>query len=195
VGSAWKAPEWGIESLTIDYLASVANVTNAVISTTASDWSVTGLRSTNSDAGVVYAKYVLSDTTLRFYRSDQGRDDLDADELVAQVTLAATDDATVFTTDENDSGIVITGKTGAGSGSLLVNGSVGDVDFNVPTATNPASYFTITVTETTVGGEWVRTWREFIGWAPNTGAGLDIVDGQILRGVPGIHQGIYGDRY
>jgi hypothetical protein len=195
MGSAWKAPEWGIESLTIDYLASVSNVTSALLSTTATDWSVTGLRSTNSNAGVLYATYVTSDTTLRFYKTSAGRDALSADELVAQVTIAAASTATTFTTDENDSGIVISGKTGAGSGGVLVNLSDGDVNFNIPTATNPASYFQVTVTETTAGGEWVRAFREFVKWQPNTGAGLDVTDGPILRGVPGIHQGVYGDRY
>lgn len=199
IGSAWKAPEWGIESLTIDYLASVSNVTSALLATTASLWSVTGLRSSNSNGGIVYATYVTADTTLRFYSTSAGRDALTADLLVAQVTLAAASVNTAFTTDENDSGIVISGTTGAGSGGVLVNLSDGDVNFNAPSATSPAGYFTITITETTAGGEWQRGTRDGSvggqGWKASTGAGLDIVDGQILRGIPCVHQGVYGDRY
>lgn len=199
VGSNWKAPEWGIESLTVDYLASVANVTSAVISTTASDWSVTGLRSGNSDNGEVFARYVTSDTTLRFYRSEDGADDADETELVAQVTLATNAVNTVFTTDENDSGIVIVGKTGAGSGGLLVDGATGDVNYNVPQSTAPASYFTITITEPTAGGEWQRNLRDGgiggVSCEPNTGAGDDMVDGQITRCLPMVHAGVRGDRY
>lgn len=196
IGSAWKAPEWGIESLTINYLASVANVTSALLATTASLWSVSGLRTGNSNAGIVYGTYVTADTTLRFYRTSAGRASLDSAELVGQVTLAITAINTAFSTDENDSGIIISGTTGNGDGTNLVNLSDGDVNFNVPVATSPASYATIAITETTAGGEWVRGTRDGSAGAPwkfNHGAGLDVVDGQILRGIPFIHAGVYGD--
>ena len=198
IGANWKAPEWGVESLTIDYLPSISGVTSALLSTTATDWSVTGLTSANSTGGVVYALYESSDTTLRFYSTSAGRTALDADLLVAQVTLATTDDLTTFTTDTNDSGLTIVGETGAGVGNLLIDGSVGDVSFQAPSPSQPSAYFTITVTESTEGGAWVKNLRDGgvggAGWEPNTGAGLDIVDGQIRACLPLIHPGILGDR-
>lgn len=189
IGANWKAPEWGIESLTIDYLPTVTNDGgNTLFTTTATLWSVTGMTDANSDGGRLWATYQTSDSTLRFYRSEAGRDDLDPDELVAIKTSPG--DSSTFTTETNDSGITISGKTGA----TLANDDEGDVDFLAPSPEQPAAYFTITVTESTEGGEWVKQLRDSIGWEPNTGGSPNILDGQIKACLPMIHAGVLGDR-
>jgi hypothetical protein len=192
IGAQYKDPERGIEALTINYLPTIANSTGTAVSTTATDWSVTGMTSDNSDGGKLWGRYESSDTTLRFYRSEQGRDDADTDELVAQKTISAT--ATAFTSEENDSGLTVTGKTGA----ALADNDEFSVDFNPPSPDQPSSYFTITITESTEGGEWVKGFRRgAIGgqpWEPNTGASPNVVDGQIVAGLPLINAAVLGDR-
>lgn len=189
IGALWAAPEWGISSLTIDYLPTVTNDGGTTLfTTTATLWSVTGMTDANSDGGKLWATYQTSDSTLRFYKSEAGRDDLDADELVAQKTSPG--DSTAFTTETNDSGLTVSGTTGA----TLALDDEGDVDFNAPAPEAPSAYFTITVTESTEGGEWVKQFRDGLNWYPNTGAGLDIVDGQIKACLPMIHAGVLGDR-
>jgi len=193
IGADWIAPEWGIQSLRIDYKAAIANVTSALLSTSTGDWSVSGLTSTNSTSGQVFARY--DGSTLKFYATSAGRTAQDADDVVAQVALASSAVTTAFVA-EGDSGLRISGKTGAGSTGALVTGSAGDVSFQAPVA---GAYFTLEVTETTEVSEWVKRLRDGgvggVSWRPNTGAGPNLLDGWIRAGLPLIHLGVDGARY
>lgn len=193
IGADWMAPEWGILGLRIDYLAAVANVTSALLSTTAADWSVTGLTSANSTGGQVFPRY--DGSALKFYRSAAGRTAQDPDEVVAQVAVASSAVNATFTA-EGASGIRISGRTGAGSTGALVTGSAGDVSFQVPAA---GAFFTLAISETVEPSEWVRRLRDGgvggVSWQPNTGSGPNLLDGWIRAGLPLIHAGVDGARY
>lgn len=191
MGKTWKDPELGIESLVVDYTASAANSSSAALSTTAGDWSVEGMTSENSDSGKLWTYYDLASTTLEFYKSEDGRDSRDADELVTQVVTSST--ATVLTTEDTGTGLVVTGKTGA----TLGDGAKGYVDFQPPVATQPASRFTITISQTVDPSVWTEVVRDaFIGGAPgqpratqqgwelNTGSIPNIDDSWIQGGMP-----------
>lgn len=194
IGAEWSAKEWGIEALTVNYTASVTNVTSALLSTTATDWSVTGLTSSNSTEGVLYARY--DGSTLKFYKTSAGRTAVDADDVVAQATLATTDDATTFTA-TGATGISIVGKTGAGSSNLLVSGSTGDLSFQCPTVTG-GSLFRLTIAESG-GGEWQKRMRDGgvggLNYTVNTGSSPNLTDAQVRAGLPLINIGVSGARY
>lgn len=190
IGQTWKSPLLGIDSFQVDYKASINNSTNTPLSTTASLWSVTGLNTTNSDNGKLYVIYVSPDDTLRFYRSSAGRSNLDADELVAQITSPGT--ASAFTTEENDSGLTVSGTTGAS----LANNDAGEVDFLPPSPTQPADQFTLTISETVEAGRWVKALRDGGAggqpWRPNVGSSPNLVDGWIEAGMA-VLAGLGGD--
>lgn len=194
IGKEWKEPAWGILALVIDYSPTGANSTGTSLSTVSTDWSVVGLKASLSDGGKLWTYY--NGTTLGFYDSEDARDTQDADHLVCQATLATTDDATTFHTATTDSGIVVYGKTGAGTGSLLVAGDKGSVDFNVPTPNSPASYFTLTIAETTQGGRWVQRLRDGgvggQGWYPHTAGTPNLQGGWIDAGLPLVNAGVLG---
>jgi hypothetical protein len=194
IGEEYSAKEWGIEALTLDYKASVSDVTDGLMSTTAGDWSVSGLTSSNSSAGVLWGGY--DGSTIKFYKTEAGRDAEDEDEVVASVTTTTGQTAAVKTA-EGATGIAIVFKTGAGSGGVLVSGSEFKVDFQVPTVTGN-SMATLTITETE-GGEWQkRMSRGGVGgvaFYPNTGSSPNLTDAQIRAGLPLLNVGVSGARY
>lgn len=183
LGQNFKAPELGIDALLIDYAPVIDNdgATNGV-NETSSLWSARGLTSLNSDNGKVWFAYEMDDTTLRFYKSEEGRDDRDEDEVVA--TAVVTLGATVFETTENASGLVITGKTD----DVPADNDTGYVDFSPPTQELPESYFVLTIAETVEPSAWVRAMRDGVvggaRWRPNTGATPNLQDGWIMAGTP-----------
>jgi hypothetical protein len=199
IGQEFQAKEWGIEALTINYLPTIANVTTNLLSTTATDWSCTGLTDENSTDGEVFIAY--DGTTLKAYATEEGRTNADSSDVVAQRTTATSEDATVVTLSPvNDSGLTIVGKTGAGNGSsLLVAGTVGDVDFNPPSADEPVATATITIIESTEVGAWGEALRDEVfgtgqGWVLNTGGSPNVVDGQVNKGLPMCNAAVLGDR-
>jgi hypothetical protein len=199
IGKEWKAREWGIEALTVNYLPTIDGLgSDALLSTTATDWTCTGLTDENSTDGKVFLHY--DGATLKAYASEEGRTNEDDADVVAQRTTAASEDATVVTLDPvNDSGLTIVGKTGAGSGGNLVTDSVGDVDFNPPSPNDPVSQFTITITETTEVGVWGEAARDEVfgtgqAWHLNSGASPNVVDGQAVKCLPMVNASVQGDR-
>lgn len=192
MGVTWKKPDWGIETLVVDYLASVANESSGTsLATTAALWSVINLTSENSTRGKFWTHYDLPTTTLEFYSTEEGRDARDPEDLVTQVVLAASAVNTDFTT-QDLGGPIISGRSGAGTAGALVNGAKGTVDFQPPVATTPASRFTLTISETTRPGAWVAATRDGCvggqpgrpeqtdgGWRPNTGSSPNIDEGYI----------------
>ena len=194
IGKEWQAKEWGIDAVTVQYLASIANVTSALLSTTPGDWSATGLTTENSTDGQVFVHY--DGATLKAYATAAGRTAQNSTLVVAQRTTPNTDDLTVVTLEQvNESGLTIVGKTGAGVGSLLVTGSVGDVHFNPPSANEPVSQITIPIVESTEVGEWGAAFRDAPSpWVLNTGAAPNLVDGAVVKGLPMINAAVLGDR-
>lgn len=194
IGREWSAKEWGIEALTLDYKASVANVTNALVSTTASDWDVSGLTSGNSSAGKLWGYY--DGSTIKFYTTEAGRDAQDEDDVVASVTTT-TGQVSTTKTAEGATGLTIGFTTGAGSGGALVSGSTFDVDFQAPTVAG-GSMCTLTIAESE-GGQWQKRMRDGaiggVGYAPNTGSSPNLTDAQIRAGLPVIHAGVNGAHY
>ena len=184
VGKSWVSPENGIEGLTIAYKPTPANSTGTPLSTTAADWTVIGLSTSNSDNGKLWFHH--TGTVLQAYKSETGRNNLDPDELVDQVTTSAT--ATVVNFDGLTAGLTIVGKTGATAAAL----NQGSVDFNIPAI---GDYFTITVSET-VGSLWVQTMRDGgvggVNYRPHTAATPNLLDGYIQRSIPMIHPGVFG---
>lgn len=192
IGAEWSAREWGIHAMLVDYKASVTGVTSALLATTAGLWSVTGLTSSNSTGGVLYARY--DGSTIKFYRTSAGRTAEDPSDVAASV---ATTTGQVNTVKQatGASGLVINFTTGAGSGGALVSGSVGDVDFQSPTVTGN-SLFQLAITESTEGGLWQKRTRDGaadgVGYYPNVGSSPNILDAQIRRGLPLINVGVSG---
>jgi hypothetical protein len=195
IGAEWSCKEFGIEALTVDYKASVSSVTSGLLSTTAGDWSVSGLTSSNSTGGVVYARY--DGSTIKFYKTSAGRTAQDADDVVASVTATTGQTATTKQA-TGASGLTINFQTGAGSGAVLVSGSTGDIDFQAPTVTG-SSLFRLTVSETTEGGEWQKRMRDGgvggINYRVNTGTSPNLTDAQIRAGLPLINVGVSGAKY
>jgi hypothetical protein len=198
IGCLWVAPEWGIEGVTLNYKVSVTSVTDGLLSTTVADWSVSDLTSSNSSGGIFYPRY--DGTTLKFYKTAAGRTALDADDVVASVALATTDDATAFVA-TGASGLTINGKTGAGTAGLLVSGSTATVDFQVPTITG-GSYCALAISETTAPSDWVDVMRKGAfggqGFVPDVTEGVEVAnldDADVRAGVPGCNVGVSGDLY
>lgn len=184
IGKSWLSPENGIDGLTIDYLATSANSSGTPLSATAADFSVVGLTTSNSDNGKLWVYH--TGTVIQFYRSEQGRDAQDPDELVDQKTTSAT--ATSLTSEGLTAGLTITFKTGATAAS----GNKGSIDFNIPAV---GDYFTITVSEV-AGSLWVQTMRDGgvggVNYEPHTAGSPNLLDGWIQRCLPLINPAVFG---
>lgn len=198
IGAVWKDPALGIETMLLNYKATPANEGGGTsLSATAGDWSVTGLNAANSTEGQVWSRYYASESTLRFYRTEDGRNNDDADDVVAEAVLGTGAVNTVFNTAEDASGLRITGKSGAGTAGALVDQADGNVDFNPPTAQLPASQFTVAIARTVEPSAWVQAMRDgHLGnapWRPNTGANPNLEDAWLRAGAPLGYQSIDGD--
>ncbi len=177
IGAEWKAPQFGVESLTIDYKASITQSASAV-SATSGDWTVSNLRSGNSDNGKLWGKVVSG--VLKFYNNETDRDAGGEDGLVAQVTSPGTSSS--FVTDDADSGIVINGATGG----TVNSDDTFEVDFRPPTPETEADQILVTLTQSAEPSEWVKAVRDGAvggqGWEPNTGSSPNLEDGYISAG-------------
>lgn len=142
IGQTWRSQKFGVASFILDYLAAPTNSVNTPLTTTATDWAVSSLTTSNSTNGKLFAHF--DGTDLNFYATEAGRDSQDTDDVEATVASAAIN--TAFTV--SGSTLTITGKTGA----ALASGDKGAVDFQVPTATQPASYATIAIAVTVEPG-------------------------------------------
>ncbi len=182
VNQLWQEPKFGITSLTIEYAPTITNSSGTPLNTTSTNWTVVGLKSNNSDSGKLWCVVASDGTTLRFYDSEANRDADDGSTgLVTQGTGLTT--ATAFTSADLGNGLVVSGTTGA----TFAAGNEGDVDFNAPQATDPASYFEITLASTVDPSDWVQVVRDGLFGVPyrlNSGS-ANIQDGKLRRGIFG----------
>jgi hypothetical protein len=170
IGKTYKWPEIGIESLLVDYTPSVANTVGTALSTTAADWvRPSGLQAGLSTSGVLYARYNAADTRLEFYSTSAGRAASDADKLVTYATMGTGNVNATFITEDIGNGLILAGKTGAGTTGALVDGDMGTVSYQVPIAVQPSSRATITISETVRRSLWLKIVSDgFIGGSPGT---------------------------
>ena len=192
MGAQYAFPQWGIDALRLDYNPEITNEGGGTsLATTAGLWSVTGLTSENSEEGQHWTYYDAATTTLEFYKSEDGRDERDPNDLVTSVILATGDVNDDFRTDDRV-GLVIFGRAGAGTAGLLVDGAKGTIDWRAPSANTPATVLTMTITESVRPSAWVRGTRDGAvggqpgtpgayegGWKPHTAANPNILDGWI----------------
>lgn len=194
VGKTFAWPAIGLASLVVEYAPTVTTPTGAAFSETSADWSVSGLKSSNSNGGIAYG-IVNSATVVNFYESSDQRDTDDgSDGLTTQATGVAA--STAFTSTDTGSGLVITGKMG---GTINVGDTV-DVDFNAPQSVQPASFFEVTLAQTVAPSLWQALMRGFdaakgaLGpsYRLHSASTPNVVDSWIRAGFP-LNGDYYGD--
>ncbi len=182
LGKTFKDQDRGIQSFTLDYLAIPANEVGIPINTTPSLWSVTGMTSTNSDAGRLWILFDLATDELRFFNSQTLRDNNDPNGIVATASSPGT--ASAFVTPAGTTGLVVSGTTGA----ALNDADKANVDFQPPVAGPVASRFEAAISVTTEPGLLQAGVRKgAVGGSPwrfhSTGA-PNLTNGMVTAGLP-----------